>query len=128
MSGISKAPIVIPPNPASSRVKDKAPEVSVARVNLAFDISPLQATGTSKPSHHEDLPSRSPLTPLFAEGLPIPYILKWKITTSTVVGTPKTARDFLDHVVHPPQKFMNFALNPDLFDDQYSMSLCEGFF
>ncbi|KAF5790597.1 hypothetical protein HanXRQr2_Chr09g0385091 [Helianthus annuus] len=23
---------------------------------------------------------------------------------------------------------MNFALNPDLFDDQYSMSLCEGFF
>ncbi|KAJ0790123.1 hypothetical protein HanPI659440_Chr05g0211391 [Helianthus annuus] len=126
--GSSKAPIVIPPAPASSRVKDKAPEASVTRVNPAFDISPLQAAGTSKPSQPEDLPSQSPLAPLFAEGLPVPYVPKWKITTSTVVGTPETARDFLDHVVPPPHKFMNFALNPDLFDDQYSMSLCEGFF
>ncbi|MFS7905728.1 hypothetical protein Hanom_Chr01g00051121 [Helianthus anomalus] len=122
-----KAPIVIPHVPASSRVKDKTPEVSVSRVNPAFDISPLQAT-ISKPSHPEGLVSQSPLAPLFAEGLPVPYVPKWKITTSTVVGTPETAQDFLDHVVPPPHKFMNFALTPDLFDDQYSMSLCEGFF
>ncbi|MFS7978938.1 hypothetical protein Hanom_Chr10g00921371 [Helianthus anomalus] len=126
--GSSKAPIVIPPAPTSFRVKDKVPEVSVARVNPAFDIFPLQATGTGKPSHPEDLLSQSPLTPLFAEGLPVPYVSKWKITTSTVVGNPETAQDFLDHVVPPPHKFMNFALNPDLFDDQYSMSLCKGFF
>ncbi|KAJ0434086.1 hypothetical protein HanIR_Chr17g0877481 [Helianthus annuus] len=126
--GSSKAPIVIPPVPASSRVMDKTPEVSVARVDPAFDISPLQATGTSKPSHPEGLPSRSLLAPLFAEGLPVPYVPKWKITTSSVVGNPETAQDFLDHVVPPPHKFMNFALNPNFFDDQYSMSLCEGFF
>ncbi|KAF5767789.1 hypothetical protein HanXRQr2_Chr14g0628821 [Helianthus annuus] len=28
----------------------------------------------------------------------------------------------------PPHKFMNFALNTDLFDDRYSMSLYEEFF
>ncbi|KAM0029537.1 hypothetical protein Hdeb2414_s0018g00527241 [Helianthus debilis subsp. tardiflorus] len=28
----------------------------------------------------------------------------------------------------PSQKFMNSALRSNLFDDQYSMSLCEGFF
>ncbi|MFS7945008.1 hypothetical protein Hanom_Chr06g00518861 [Helianthus anomalus] len=109
--GSSKVPIVIPPVPASSRVRDKTPEISVARVNPAFDISPLQATGTSKPSQ--------------PEGLPVPYVPKWKITTSTVVGTPETARDFLDHVVPPPHKFMNFVLRSDLVDDQYSMSLYE---
>ncbi|KAJ0794588.1 hypothetical protein HanPI659440_Chr04g0143391 [Helianthus annuus] len=126
--GSSKAPIVIPPTPASSWVKDKAPEISVACVNPDFDVSPLQATCTSKPSQPRDLPPRSPLAPLFAEGLPVPYVPKWKITTSTILGTPETAQDFLDHVVPPPHKFMNFALNPDLFDDQYSMSPCEGFF
>ncbi|KAJ0570839.1 hypothetical protein HanHA300_Chr05g0182671 [Helianthus annuus] len=124
----SKAPIVIPPVPASSRVRDKTPEISAARVNPTFDIFPLQATGTSKPSHPEVLPSRSPLAPLFAEGLPVPYVPKWKVTASTVVGTPETARDYLDYAVPPPHKFMNFVLNPDLFDDQYSMSLCEGLF
>ncbi|KAM0061195.1 hypothetical protein Hdeb2414_s0004g00133151 [Helianthus debilis subsp. tardiflorus] len=126
--GSSKALIVIPPVPAFSQVGDKTPEVTIARVNPAFDISPLQATGTSKPSHPEVLPSRSPLAPLFAEGLLVPYVSKWKVTTSTVMGTPETARDYLDHDVPPPHKFMNFALNLDLFDDQYSMSLCEGFF
>ncbi|KAM0049941.1 hypothetical protein Hdeb2414_s0008g00291791 [Helianthus debilis subsp. tardiflorus] len=48
--GSSKAPIEIPPVPASSRARDKTPEISAACVNPAFDISPLQATGTSKPS------------------------------------------------------------------------------
>ncbi|MFS8017894.1 hypothetical protein Hanom_Chr15g01385781 [Helianthus anomalus] len=98
LEGSSKAPIVIPPVPASSRVKDKVPEISVARVNPTFDVSPLRATGTSKPSQSEDLLPRSPLAPLFAEGLPVPYVPKWKITSSTVVGNSETARDFLDHV------------------------------
>ncbi|KAF5759046.1 hypothetical protein HanXRQr2_Chr16g0736491 [Helianthus annuus] len=124
----SKAPIVIPLVPASSRVRDKTPEISAAHVNPAFDISPLQATGTSKPSQPEVLVSQSPLAPLFAEGLPAPYVPKWKITTSTVVGTLETAWDFLDHAVPPSHKFMNSALRSDLFDDEYNMSLCEGFF
>ncbi|KAJ0700150.1 hypothetical protein HanOQP8_Chr10g0364341 [Helianthus annuus] len=125
--GSSKDTIEIPPAPSSSRVRDKTPEISAAHVIPAFDISPLHATGTSKPSHPEGLAFQSPLAPLFAEGLPVPYVPKWKITSSTIVGTPEIARDFLAHVVPPSHKFMNSALRPDLFDDQYNMSLCEGF-
>ncbi|KAM0056130.1 hypothetical protein Hdeb2414_s0006g00214491 [Helianthus debilis subsp. tardiflorus] len=76
----------------------------------------------------EDFASRSPLAPLFADALPVPYVPKWKIAQSTVMGTPETARDFLAHAVPPSHRFMNSALRADLFDDQYSMSLCEGFF
>ncbi|KAF5799492.1 hypothetical protein HanXRQr2_Chr07g0305141 [Helianthus annuus] len=126
--GSSKAPIEILTAPSSSRVRDKTPELSAARITPTFDVSHLHATGTSKPSHPEGLVSQSPLAPLFADALPVPYVPKWKITPSTVVGTPETARNFLAHVVPPSHKFMNSALRPDLFDDQYSMSLCEGFF
>ncbi|KAM0010114.1 hypothetical protein Hdeb2414_s0001g00010051 [Helianthus debilis subsp. tardiflorus] len=112
----------------SSRIRDKTPEVSAAHVTPAFEISPLHATGTSKPSHLEGFASRSPLVPLFADALPVPYVPKWNIAQSTVVGTPETARDFLAHVVPPSHRFMNSYLRADLFDDQYSMSLCEGFF
>ncbi|MFS7941962.1 hypothetical protein Hanom_Chr06g00482481 [Helianthus anomalus] len=101
----SKAPIEIPTAPSSSRVRDKTPEISAAHITPAFDVSPLHATGTSKPSHPEGL-----------------------ITPSTIVGTPETARDFLTHDVPLSHKFMNSALRSDLFDDQYSKSLCEGFF
>ncbi|MFS7941960.1 hypothetical protein Hanom_Chr06g00482461 [Helianthus anomalus] len=124
----SKAPIEIPTAPSSSRVRDKTPEISVAHITPAFDVSPLHATGTSKPSHPEGLVSQAPLAPLFADALPVPYVPKWKITPSTVVGTPETARDFLAHAVTLSHKFMNSALRSDLFDDQYSISLCEGFF
>ncbi|KAJ0806251.1 hypothetical protein HanPI659440_Chr02g0087421 [Helianthus annuus] len=126
--GSSNAPIEIPTALSSSRVRDKTPEVSAARITPAFEVSPLHATGTSKPSHLEGFISRSPLAPLFADALPVPYIPRWKITQSTVVGTPETARDFLAHVVPPSHRFMNSALRVDIFDDQYSMSLCEGFF
>ncbi|MFS7969137.1 hypothetical protein Hanom_Chr09g00805651 [Helianthus anomalus] len=97
--GSSHAPIEIPTAPSSSRVRDKTPEVIAARFCLPI-----------------------PLAPLFADALPAPYIPKWKITQSSVVGTPKTARDFLAHVVPPSHRFMNSALRDDLFDDQYSMS------
>ncbi|MFS8019498.1 hypothetical protein Hanom_Chr15g01404471 [Helianthus anomalus] len=93
--GSSKAPIEIPTAPASSRVRDKTPEISAARITPAFEVSPLHATGTSKPSHPEGLVSQSPLAPLFADALQVPYVPKWKITPSTVVGTPETAQDFL---------------------------------
>ncbi|MFS7975418.1 hypothetical protein Hanom_Chr10g00880381 [Helianthus anomalus] len=126
--GSSNAPIEIPTAPSSSRVRDKTPEVSAAHITPAFEVSPLHATGTSKPSHLEGFVSRSPLAPMFVDALPVLYILRWKITQSTVVGTPETARDFLTHVVPPSHMFMNSALRADLFDDQYSMSLCEGFF
>ncbi|MFS7989655.1 hypothetical protein Hanom_Chr11g01049441 [Helianthus anomalus] len=106
----------------------RLPKLALLAFFPAFDVSPLRATGTSKPSHPEGLVSQSPLAPLFADALPVPYIPKWKITSSTVVGTPETARDFLAHVVPPSHKFMNSALRPDLFDDQYNISLCEGFF
>ncbi|KAJ0803887.1 hypothetical protein HanLR1_Chr00c1606g0810591 [Helianthus annuus] len=85
--GSSKAPIMISAAYASSRIKDKAPEISVARVTPDFDVFPLWAVGTSKPTQHEDPFPRSPLAPLFAEALPVPYAPKWKITPSTVVGT-----------------------------------------
>ncbi|KAJ0746404.1 hypothetical protein HanOQP8_Chr05g0177211 [Helianthus annuus] len=126
--GSSKAPIEIPTTLSSSRVRDKTPEISATRITPAFQVSPLHATGTSKPSHTEGLVSQSPLAPLFVDALPVPYVPKWKITPSTVVGTPETARDFLAHAVPPSHKFMNSALRSDLFDDQYNMSLCEGFF
>ncbi|KAF5795645.1 hypothetical protein HanRHA438_Chr08g0353511 [Helianthus annuus] len=126
--GSSKALIEVPTAHFSSRVRDKTPEISAARITPAFDVSPLHATGTSKPSHPEGLVSQSPLPPLFADALPVPYVPKWKITPSTVVGTPETARDFLAYVVPPSHKFMNSVLRSDLFDYQYSMSLCEGFF
>ncbi|KAJ0742522.1 hypothetical protein HanPI659440_Chr10g0365151 [Helianthus annuus] len=124
----SHAPIEITTAPSSSRVWGKTPEVSISRVTPAFEISPHHATRTSKPSHFEGFSSRSPLAPLFADALPAPYVPKWKITPSSVVGNPETARDFLTHVVPPSHIFMNSALRDDLFDDQYSMSLCEGFF
>ncbi|KAJ0903654.1 hypothetical protein HanPSC8_Chr07g0272401 [Helianthus annuus] len=55
--GSSHAPIEIPTAPSSSRVRDKTPEVSVARIIPAFEISPHHATGTSKPSQFEGFAS-----------------------------------------------------------------------
>ncbi|KAF5785437.1 hypothetical protein HanXRQr2_Chr10g0428661 [Helianthus annuus] len=72
--GSSNAPIEIPTAPSSSCVRDKTPEVSAARIVPAFEISPHHTTGTSKPSHFEGFVSRSPLSPLFADALPVPYI------------------------------------------------------
>ncbi|KAJ0770046.1 hypothetical protein HanPI659440_Chr07g0252601 [Helianthus annuus] len=126
--GSSKAPIEIPTAPSSSRVRDKTPEISAARITPAFDASPLHATGISKPSHPEGLVSQSPLASLFADALPAPYVPKSKITPSTVVGSPETAWGFLAHIVPLSHKFMSSTLRSDLFDDQYSISLCEGFF
>ncbi|KAJ0716734.1 hypothetical protein HanPI659440_Chr13g0515991 [Helianthus annuus] len=113
---------------ASPEVKDKASEISAAYATHVVETSPLRANGTSRLKQPEDLHARSLLAPLLAEGLTVPYVPKWKITTSTVVETPETARDFIAHAIPPPHRFMNFALDPDLFDDQYSMSICEGFF
>ncbi|KAM0050905.1 hypothetical protein Hdeb2414_s0007g00229181 [Helianthus debilis subsp. tardiflorus] len=53
--GSSRDPIEIPTGPCSSRVRDKTPEVSIARITSAFEISPHHATGSSKPSHFEGL-------------------------------------------------------------------------
>ncbi|KAF5757042.1 hypothetical protein HanRHA438_Chr17g0831931 [Helianthus annuus] len=63
LMGSSKASIEIPTAPSSSRVRDKTPEISVARITPTFNVSPLHATGTSKPSHPEGLVSQSPLAP-----------------------------------------------------------------
>ncbi|KAM0057699.1 hypothetical protein Hdeb2414_s0005g00161411 [Helianthus debilis subsp. tardiflorus] len=89
--GSSKAPIVIPAAPAFSQVKDKAPETSVAHTTPATKVSPLRATSTSKLKQPEDLFPRSPLARTFTEGLRVLYVPKWKITPSTIVGTPETA-------------------------------------
>ncbi|KAJ0477030.1 hypothetical protein HanHA300_Chr13g0483841 [Helianthus annuus] len=126
--GSSHAPIEIPTAPSSSRVRDKSSEVRVARIAPTFEISPHHATRTNKPSRFEGFASRSPLAPLFADALPAPYVPKCKITQSSVVGTPETAWDFLTHAVPPSHRFMSSALRDDIFDDQYSMSLCEGLF
>ncbi|KAJ0733409.1 hypothetical protein HanPI659440_Chr11g0407961 [Helianthus annuus] len=126
--GSSNVPIEIPTAPSSSRVQDKTPEGSAAGITPAFEVSALHATGTSKLSHLEGFVSRSPLAPLFADAIPVPYIPRWKITQSSVVGTPETGHDFLAHALPPSHRFMNSTLRADLFDDQYSMSLYEGFF
>ncbi|MFS7929099.1 hypothetical protein Hanom_Chr04g00328541 [Helianthus anomalus] len=70
----SNAPIEIPTAPSSSRVRDKTPEISAARITLAFEVSPLHATVTSKPSHLEGFVSQSPLALLLAHALSVPYI------------------------------------------------------
>ncbi|KAJ0443835.1 hypothetical protein HanIR_Chr16g0825171 [Helianthus annuus] len=125
--GSSQDPIEIPTGPSSSHVRDKASEVGVARFSSAFELSPSHATGTSKPTPLEGPAHRSPLAPLFADVIPLTYVPKWKVTSSSVIGTPEAARDFLNHVVPPSHKFVNSALRDDLFEDQYSMSLCESF-
>ncbi|KAM0014449.1 hypothetical protein Hdeb2414_s0035g00727641 [Helianthus debilis subsp. tardiflorus] len=96
--GSSNAPIEIPTAPSSSRVRDKTPKISAAHITPAFEVSPLHATTTNKSSHLEGFVSQSPLAPLFADALPVPYIPRWKITQSTVVGTLETAWDFFAHV------------------------------
>ncbi|KAJ0430642.1 hypothetical protein HanHA300_Chr17g0671341 [Helianthus annuus] len=126
--GSSRDPIEITTGPSSSRVRDKTPEVGLGHFTSAFELSPLHATGTSKPTEPEGLTRRSPLAPLFADAIPFTYVPKWKVTNSSVIGTPEAARDFLSHAVPPSHKFMNSALRDDLFEDQYSMSLCESFF
>ncbi|KAM0051672.1 hypothetical protein Hdeb2414_s0007g00239241 [Helianthus debilis subsp. tardiflorus] len=81
LPGSSNAPIEIPTAPSSSsRVREKTPDVSAARITSAFEVSPHHATGTSKLSYLEGFVSRSPLAPLFADALPVPYIPRWKIT------------------------------------------------
>ncbi|KAJ0558368.1 hypothetical protein HanIR_Chr07g0335501 [Helianthus annuus] len=126
--GSSREPIEIPTGPSPSRIWDKASEVGVARFSSAYELSPLHATGTSNPTFQEGLACRSPLASLFADAIPTTYVPKWKVTSSSVIGTPEAARDFLSHAVPPSHKFVNSALRDDLFEDQYSMSLCESFF
>ncbi|KAF5798241.1 hypothetical protein HanRHA438_Chr07g0301001 [Helianthus annuus] len=74
--GSSKAPILMPTAPALSRAKGKALEASVDPTDPVVEASPTQATGTSKFKLPECFHPRSPLAPLFAEGLPIAYVLK----------------------------------------------------
>ncbi|KAM0037061.1 hypothetical protein Hdeb2414_s0014g00433771 [Helianthus debilis subsp. tardiflorus] len=126
--GSSREPIEIPTGPSPSRVRDKASKVGVARFSSAFELSPSHATGTSKPTLLEGHAYRSPLAPLFADAIPPTYVPKWKVTSYSVIGTPEAARGFLNHAVPPSHKFVNSALRDDLFEDQYSMSLCESFF
>ncbi|KAJ0700267.1 hypothetical protein HanPI659440_Chr10g0379331 [Helianthus annuus] len=33
----------------------------------------------------------------------------------------------MSHTIPPSQRFMNVALDPKIFDDQYCMAICEGF-
>ncbi|MFS7935907.1 hypothetical protein Hanom_Chr05g00409071 [Helianthus anomalus] len=55
--GSSHDLIEIPTAPSSSRVRDKTPEVSAARIVPAFEISPHHATGNCKPSDFEGFAS-----------------------------------------------------------------------
>ncbi|MFS7973405.1 hypothetical protein Hanom_Chr09g00856221 [Helianthus anomalus] len=63
--GSSHALIEIATVPSSSRIRDKTPEVSVAGIVPAFEISPHHAAETRKPSHFEGFASRPPLALLF---------------------------------------------------------------
>ncbi|MFS7947522.1 hypothetical protein Hanom_Chr06g00549261 [Helianthus anomalus] len=124
----SKAPIVILAAPASSQSKGKSLEVSVAPADPVVEASHVQAISQSRFKLPKCFQARSPIAPLFAEGLPTVYIPRWKTTPSTVVDTPEGARNFMAHALPPSHRFMNFALDPEMFDDQYSLSIYEGFF
>ena len=102
--------------------------MGIARFSSAFELSPSHATRTSKPTLLEGPTHRSPLAPLFADAITLTYVPKWKVSHSSVIGTPEAARDFLTHDVPPSHKFVNSALRDDLFEDQYNMSLSESFF
>ncbi|KAJ0809334.1 hypothetical protein HanPI659440_Chr01g0013601 [Helianthus annuus] len=113
--GRSKAPIVIPTAPASSQAKGKGPETSAAPVDPVVGASPVQVTGQSRFKLPEYFHARTLLTPLFAEGLPAAYISRWMITPSTVIDTPEIARDFMAHALPPSHRFINSALDPEIF-------------
>ncbi|KAM0065354.1 hypothetical protein Hdeb2414_s0003g00113831 [Helianthus debilis subsp. tardiflorus] len=97
--GSSKAPIVIPTAPVSSQAKGKFPKVSVAPADPTVEASPVQATGQSRFRLPDCFRARSPLAPLFSEGVPAAYVPRWRITPSTVVDTPEVARDLMAHAL-----------------------------
>ncbi|KAJ0886602.1 hypothetical protein HanRHA438_Chr09g0381351 [Helianthus annuus] len=99
--GSSQDPIEIPTGPSSSRVQDKTSEVGITRFSSVFELSPSHAMGTSKPTRLEGPIHRSLLAPMFADAIPHTYVPNWKISHSSVIGTPESARDFLTHVVPP---------------------------
>ncbi|KAF5780775.1 hypothetical protein HanXRQr2_Chr11g0475831 [Helianthus annuus] len=116
----SKVPITIPATPAPSQAKGKAPEISATPIEPVIPTSRHQAADQNKfqlPSFISVCDPVPPLAPLFAESFPTPYVPHWKITPSTVVSTPKTARDFMAHALPPSHRFMNFALDQEIFDD-----------
>ncbi|KAJ0746399.1 hypothetical protein HanOQP8_Chr05g0177161 [Helianthus annuus] len=112
LPGSLKAPIAIPAASAPLKIKQKGLEVNVAPTEPLTHTSPTQASSQSR----FQLPSwfrvRTPLAPLFVEGCPPPYVPNWKITSSTVINTGETARDFMSHTLPPSQGFMNVALDP----------------
>ncbi|KAJ0471213.1 hypothetical protein HanIR_Chr14g0727251 [Helianthus annuus] len=87
-----------------------------------------QANGQSKFQNPAYFWVRTPLAPLFAEGCPLPYAPRWKITPSTAINTAETARDFLSHALPPSQRFISVALDSEIFGGKYGMAVCAGFF
>ncbi|KAJ0457890.1 hypothetical protein HanIR_Chr15g0778931 [Helianthus annuus] len=59
--------------------------------------------------------------------LPPLHALNWKITSSSIISTGEIACDFMSHALPPSQKFINIILDPQIFEDQYCMAVCESF-
>ncbi|KAJ0788498.1 hypothetical protein HanPI659440_Chr05g0192421 [Helianthus annuus] len=70
---------------------------------------------------------QSPLALLFAEGYSPPYVPSWNITFASIISTGEIAPDFMSHALTPSQKFMNAVLDPQVFEDQCYMAMCDNF-
>ncbi|KAJ0946463.1 hypothetical protein HanRHA438_Chr01g0004251 [Helianthus annuus] len=125
--GNFKALVAISASSAPLMVKQKGPEVNVVPVETAIHTSPPQASIQSRIQVPSSSRVQSPLAPLFVEGYSPPYAPNWKITSSSIISTWEIARDFMSHALPPSQKFMNVVLDPQIFEDQYCMAMCEIF-
>ncbi|KAJ0714685.1 hypothetical protein HanPI659440_Chr13g0492221 [Helianthus annuus] len=125
LKGTFKAPVAVPASSAPLLVK-KSQEGNVKPVEAVAHIS-LPQTSVKSKVHAPSSRVWSPLAPLFEEGYPPPYAPNWKITSSSIISTGEIARDFMSHALPPSQRFMNAVLDPQIFEDQYCMAMCESF-
>ncbi|KAJ0480685.1 hypothetical protein HanIR_Chr13g0634491 [Helianthus annuus] len=121
----TKAPVAVPASSAPLLVK-KSQEGNVKPVEAVAHIS-LPQTSVKSKVHAPSSRVWSLLAPLFEEGYPPPYAPNWKITSSSIISTGEIAREFMSHALPPSQRFMNVVLDPQIFEDQYCMAVCESF-
>ncbi|KAJ0514626.1 hypothetical protein HanRHA438_Chr10g0464761 [Helianthus annuus] len=115
-------PIAIPTSSALLKIKQKGLEVTVAPTEAAIHASSTQASSQSKFQLPTLFRVRIPLAPFFAEGCPPPYVPNWKITSSSIINIREIVRSFMSYALPPSQRFMNVALDPEIFEDQHCMA------
>ncbi|KAJ0438486.1 hypothetical protein HanHA300_Chr16g0614581 [Helianthus annuus] len=122
-----KAPIVILTTPASSQAKGKGPETSATPIEPVVAASLTQATSQSKFQLPKCFHARIPLAPL-CRGLSYSLYSSVEDNPFHDCWHPRDFSGFHGPCSPPSHRFMNFALDPEIFEDQYNLSICEGFF